>query len=526
MARSLSRRDFLGSVLATAGVSGMLLSGCGGNGREKQAEGTPSGVPKRGGTIRSATPALLGLDPMTTEGVQLAPNFYSSVVQMTDWRGTVGDLALSWEVVDDLDWIFRLRPDARFHDVPPVNGRPLVASDIPKSIDRAKSMPGASESWKQWVDNYEAPDDTTFRLHTKNPYGYLLGLITICSIIPIEAVEEFGDLKNHAIGSGPFVLTQYSRDEMVDRIRNPQYYHEYPYVDGLSTRVLPDEASIQAAFRAGAVDVYNASNKLKADSVKNVGGASIYRYLNRRYACIRLNGSRLAAFKDERVREAIDLALDRKAMIDKLHFGDAELAGPVPPVFETSLPKEELEAAYARDVPKAKQLLSAAGQERLRFGMSIGTYEDMPDQAAIIKDDLAEAGITVDIEASELGSWLSNMLLGHFDATVFTHLAYMTDEIPLQSHHSHGDTRNERNYLGVDDAEVDAILDRIQQTLDENERKGLAWEAQRLVLKRHGPTLLLYQPYGYWCAYDYIKGYTPTAYGFGLFKFDYWIDKG
>ena len=117
MARSLSRREFLGSVLATAGVSGMLLSGCGGNGREKQAEGTPSGVPKRGGTIRSATPALLGLDPMTTEGVQLAPNFYSSVVQMTDWRGTVGDLALSWEVVDDLEWIFRLRPDARFHDV-------------------------------------------------------------------------------------------------------------------------------------------------------------------------------------------------------------------------------------------------------------------------------------------------------------------------------------------------------------------------------------------------------------------------
>ena len=49
---------------------------------------------------------------------------------------------------------------------------------------------------------------------------------------------------------------------------------------------------------------------------------------------------------------------------------------------------------------------------------------------------------------------------------------------------------------------------------------------QRRVLARHGPTLTLYEPYGYWAAYDYIKGYTPTSYGFGLYKYDYWIDKG
>ena len=49
---------------------------------------------------------------------------------------------------------------------------------------------------------------------------------------------------------------------------------------------------------------------------------------------------------------------------------------------------------------------------------------------------------------------------------------------------------------------------------------------QRKILARHGPTLVLYEPYGYWVAYDYIKGYKPTAYGFGMFKYDYWIDKG
>jgi ABC-type transport system substrate-binding protein len=118
------------------------------------------------------------------------------------------------------------------------------------------------------------------------------------------------------------------------------------------------------------------------------------------------------------------------------------------------------------------------------------------------------------------------MLAGNFQATVFNHLPYMTDDIPLQLLHSRGDTRTERNYLGVDDPQADALLDQIHETLDDAKRKELAWEVQRLVLKRHGPTLLLYQPYGYFCAYDYIKGYTPSAYGFGLAKYDYWIDKG
>jgi peptide/nickel transport system substrate-binding protein len=529
---TLSRRRFLTGALVGMAAAGLVVAGCGGG--EKQPEtpeavGTSEGQPKRGGTLRVATTAtIVSLDPHTTAGVSVAPYLYSYVVHATDWQGTVGDLAESWEVVDELDWIFKIRGDVRFQDIPPVGGRPLVAEDVRLSIDRAKSLPGASESWGQWVESYATPDAKTFTLRTKTPYGYLLMLVgsTMSAIVPMEAVEEFGDLRTNAIGSGPFMVKLYSRDQGLEMVRNPNYYHEFPYIDGISVRVIPDESSIQAAFRAGSIDVYGADNRLKADAVRNAGGTSIRRYLDRAYAVIRLNGSKFEAFKDERVREAIDLALDRKAMIDKLHFGDAELAGPVPPAWDTALPAEQVAAAYQRDVAKAKQLLSAAGAEGLRFELSIGNYGEMPDQAAIIKANLAEAGITVDIAPAELGSWLDNMLLGNFEATVFTHLDFLSDEIPLQSHHTYGSSRAQRDYLGVDDPEVDAILDRIQETLDPEERKKLAWEVQPLILKRHGPTLVLYQPYGYLAAYDYIKGYQPSAFGFGLFKYDYWIDKG
>lgn len=528
----LSRRSFLGGALTTAGGAGLVAVGCGGG--QGGEDGTPQPIetvrdePRRGGTLRVATTAtIISLDPHTTEGVSTAPYFYSYVVHATDWQGTVGDIAESWEVVDGLDWIFKLRGGVRFQDIPPADGRALTSDDIPKSIDRAGSLPGASQSWSEWVERYEAPDAETFTLRTWRPYGYLLMLAgsPMSAIVPVEAVEQFGDLKSHAVGSGPFVLERQDRGQGVEMVRNPNYYHDFPYIDGISVKVIPDESSIQAAFRAGSIDVYSADNKLKADSVRNVSGVSIHRYLGRSYAVIRLNGSKFAPFQDERVREAIDLALDRRAMIDKLHFGEAELAGPVPPAWDTALPPEEIENAYQRDVAKARQLLSAAGASDLRFELSFGSYSVFPDQAAIVKANLADAGVTVDLQPGELGTWLSNMLLGNFEATVFSHLPFVSDEIPIQSHHTLGSSRVERDFLGVDDPEVDAILDRIQETIDDEERRELAWDAQRLILTRHGPTLVLYQPYGYLAAYDYIKGYTPGAFGFGQFKYDYWFDK-
>jgi len=532
----LSRRSFLGGALAATGATGLVLVGCGGGEEEKegtpQAGGTVTGEPKRGGTIRyPVTTPVLSLDPNTTEGVSVAPYFYSYVVHATDWHTpdeTIGDLAESWETPTEVDWIFKIRGDAVFQDLPPANGRPVVAEDIVKSIDRYRGMPGASTAWDQWTERYQAPDAHTFTILTKKPYGYMLMDLgsPLTAIMPIEAVDEFGDLKNNAVGSGPYAVKAYDRNQGLELVRNPTYYHDFPYVDGFDIKVLPDEASIQAAFRAGSLDVYLATDKLKADTVANVGGTSIQKFLDRVYTVFEMNATRIEAFKDERVREAIDLALDRQSMIDRLYFGDAELAGPVPPLWPAALPKEEVAQAYQRDVEKAKQLLSAAGQENLSFALSFGNYGNSADLSAIIKSNLADAGITVNLKPGELGTWLADLTGGNFESTAFTHLRYLSDYIQINWHHSHGWARTPQGYLGVDDDVVDSMLDQINGTIDLQARTKLEQEAQRLILKRHGPTLVLNEPYGYWCSYDYIKGYTPTAYGFGMYKYDYWIDKG
>src|SRR4030042_6728288 len=285
----LSRRGFLAGALAATGAGGLVLAGCGGGGEEAEvtppAVETPSGEPKRGGTIRyPVTIPILGLDPNTTEGVYVAPYLYSYVVHATDWPqpdAVIGDLAESWETPTEVDWIFHLRGDAVFQDLPPASGRAVVAEDIVKSIDRYRGMPGASTAWDQWTERYQAPDPRTFTLLTKKPYGYMLMDLgsPLTPVLPVEAVEEFGDLKSHAAGSGPYTLKTYARNQGLELARNPTYYREFPYVDGLDIKVLPDDASIQAAFRAGDVDVYLAPDKLRADAVKGVGGTRVPKLL-------------------------------------------------------------------------------------------------------------------------------------------------------------------------------------------------------------------------------------------------------
>ena len=544
----ISRRGFLGGALATAGAAGFALAGCSG---DDKSEGTPSpgstqspaGEPKKGGTIRSYSPAaILSLEPMETAGSSFATPFYSYVVHTTDWykpgtpleggktwpTPTIGDLATAWETPTPIDWIFHIRSDAVFQNVPPANGRKLVAEDIVKSIDRYRTMPGANTAWDQWTDKYEAPDPTTFTILTKAPYGYMLMNLgsPLTAIIPIEAVDQLGDLKSQAVGSGPYMLKSYARDQGMEVVRHPGYYHKYPYVDGISIKVLPDDSSVQAAYRAGSLDYYTAADKIRADSVQGVAGTSVQKFLDRVYAVFTVNALKNEAFKDIRVREAIDLAIDRKAMMDKLHFGDAELAGPVPPLWPATLPAAEIEEAYKLDVNKAKQLLAAANQENLTFNLEFGTYSDFADRASIIKENLAKAGITVNLKPSEVGTWLSSLMAGNFESTSYRHLRYLSDYIQINSAHSHGWARTEAGYLGVDNDEIDAMLDKINGTTDELERTKLEQDAQRVILKQHGPNFVLYEPYAYWAAYNYLKGYTPTSYGFGLYKYDYWIDKG
>jgi ABC-type transport system substrate-binding protein len=527
----ISRRRFLAAAAASAGLIALRCNG-GGNGQP--AGSTPTlGPVKRGGTFRLATtvPAL-SIDPHTevTMGLAFICFIYGYLlheVQQEDGAPTlVYDHAQSLEQPDALTYVFNMRPGIRFQNVPPANGREVTAEDVLYSFHRIASG-DSTAFWTSGIAEMSAPDRGSFSARLSQPYAYTMtefgGIRT--AIVPPEAVQEFGDLKTHACGSGPFQVRNLSPNEGIDMARNPDYYVAgIPYIDAMSWRTFADDASIQAAFKARQVDVYGSPSKLQADSVASIGShVLLTKYPNLAINMINLNEISTPVLQDERVREALDLSLDRDAMIEKLCFGEGNYTGPVSWGLEFwSLPQDELRSRYRRDVAKARRLLEAAGASDL--SLELKCTADGADLAAMVKEQAAEAGITISVRSMELGTWVADLFAQNFELMVGGGLPYGDENLPLQFNHTYNWTRKQ-NPVRLPEPTIDAALDQILLTVDPLERQKLVLDVTRKIIDRHGPFLYLYAPYAFTARWDYVRGYEDVNAAMIAYTYDMWLDK-
>ena len=271
----LSRRRFLTAAAATAGA-GILAARCGG-GKSTQVDTSATlGPVKKGGVFhRASTIPALSIDPHTdvTMGLAYIAFLYGYLFhQFQQPEGAplvVFDHAESLENPDDLTYLFKMRPGIRFQDLPPVNGREVTTEDVVYSFQRIGSL-DSTPFWKSGMSEISAPDASTFKVRLSNVYAYAMGEFGgfHTAIVPEEALKEFGDLKQKALGSGPFQLSSLSPTESIEMVRNPGYYvQDIPYLDGVAWRTFADDSSIQAAFKAQQLDVYTPPTKIQADNV-------------------------------------------------------------------------------------------------------------------------------------------------------------------------------------------------------------------------------------------------------------------
>jgi peptide/nickel transport system substrate-binding protein len=529
----ISRRAFLAGAAATAGLAALR---CGGKQEGTTLTGaTPTAGPvKSGGAFRLGTtiPAM-SIDPHTevTMGLAFICFIYGYLlheIQQPEGPPTlVFDHAESLERPDDLTSIFKLRRGIHFQDLPPASGREFVAEDAVYSFDRIASLQ-STPFWSQGIESKSAPDPYTFQVRLTGPYAYTMaefgGIRT--AIVPKEAVEQFGDLKSHGLGSGPFQVASFSRGETMEMVRNPNYYVAgIPYVDGMSWRIIPDDSSLKAAFKAQQLDVYSPPTKIQADEVATMSDDVILtKAANLAIFMINLNEIAVPALQDERVREAMDLSLDRDAMIEKLCFGEGNYTGPVAWGLEFwSLPQDELRRRYKRDVARARQLLGAAGVTDLTLELKFPSGATA-DLAAMIKEQMAEAGITVNLVPQELGTWVADLFDQNFQLMVGGGLPYDDEHLPLQFNHTKNWTRD-ANPVHLPEPENDALLDQILVTPDVQERQKLVLEVTRKIIDRHGPFLYLYAPYSYTARWRYVRGYDDIVPGRIAYTYDMWLDK-
>ncbi|MDP9144788.1 MAG: ABC transporter substrate-binding protein, partial [Actinomycetota bacterium] len=232
----------------------------------------PAQTPKRGGTL-----SLRTWDPPHFDHILAHAYKTHVVISFTHSRllkhkagpgvrpGSFqieGDLAESWQQVNDTTYVFKLKKGVRFHAKPPVNGRELTAEDVRYTFERILTDKGSvNVSMYRAISKVEAVDKYTVRFTLKEPFAWFLDMIAnpmAGAIIAKECVEKFGDLKKPeaVIGTGPWMLDSYKPNVSITLVRNPAYFVAgLPYIDRVEMLVDEDSASRIAAFLGGKYDL-------------------------------------------------------------------------------------------------------------------------------------------------------------------------------------------------------------------------------------------------------------------------------
>jgi len=257
-----------------------------------------------------------GFDPTTGWGRYGSPLFQSTLFKRDDQLNIVNDLAISREVSEDGKvWTVKLRDDVMFSD-----GEPLTATDVKFTFDTATDNGSVVDL--NIIDEIEALDDTTVRFTLEEVQSSFINTLTATGIVPEHAYGE--DYAEKPIGSGPYQLVQWDKGQQLIVKINPEYYDKIPYFKKLTFLYLNEDAAFAAA-QAGTVDLTyipaTFSNQkvagMKLESVETVDNRGIaYPYL--KSGSFTDDGIPIGndVTADLAIRQAIDIAIDREALID------------------------------------------------------------------------------------------------------------------------------------------------------------------------------------------------------------------
>jgi len=545
--RRLTRREaFKTFGLTSLGIA--LLSACGqpsapqappapgaGAGTPQAAQGAAvpaAGSPKDGGALRmylapENTPTL---DPYLNVSVRTqepAAFFYSRLIMPK--RGPdvpplsyvfEGDLAESWKASDDrLSYTFTLRPDIRWQNLPPVNGRPVTAQDVVWSYERFVKV-SPEKARFDYVAGASAPDDRTVVFQLKELYAPFENAIgaPYFWILPKEVVDQDGDASKRVIGSGPFIFDKYENGVGFSGHKNPTYHRKgEPHVNQIEMLIIPDQATRMASLRAKELDgaeveqqdldpLKQSNPEMQVVEVEFNNNVNIYWKVNK------------PPFDDIRVRQAFAMAINRDDMLTTVFNGRGNWNTSIP----WALPDWWLDprgpdfgpnAKYFKyDPAESRKLLAAAGYPN---GMQIdlvstpGYGQRVIQQVEVIQQGLKSAGVTANIKMQEYSSYISTTFLGKFEGGNMIVVGPQGNfnephEFLFLLYHPRGP----RNASDVNDPKLTQMIEKQMRTLDTADRKQQIYEVQRYLAEQmwYVPTAvgfrsMVYQPYvrnAYW----------------------------
>ena len=426
----------------------------------------------------------------------------------------VPQLATSWEwSKDQKSLTMKIRQGVTFHD-----GEKLDANAVKFSIERHKTMPGSNRRGELApVSSVDVVDPYTVRLNLSTPFAPLLAQLADRAgmIVSPKAAQAAGDkFANNPVCAGPFKFVSRVAQGPITLERYASYWDKSAiHFDKVVYEPIVDPTVRLANLKSGQLDLIERVNPSDMPALKDDSKLKVAKIVEIGYQGIDINigkseeSQKTALGKDARVREALELSLDRDAIVQVAMDGEAvagnQWVAPNNPWYVKSEPVPK------RNVERARQLLKEAGVPNPSFTLLTATTADAQRLAQVVQSMAKEAGFDVKIQLTEFSTTLNMADKGQYEAYI---LAWSGRADPDGNLYSHLVSKQPLNYAGYNNPEFDKVVKESRETNDPVQRAKFFEQAVKME-HRDRPIIYLYHRHWLWAFTNKLSGFKPVPDG-------------
>jgi peptide/nickel transport system substrate-binding protein len=423
----------------------------------------------------------------------------------------------------------KLRQNVKFND-----GTPMTAEAVKFSLDRHRTLKGSNRrSELGSVEAVEVADPSTVRLKLKAPAAQLLSQLTDRAGMPVSpaAAQKLGDNFGTApVCVGPWQFVERVAQDRIVVEKSKHYFDQNAAkFERVVFKIIPDDNVRLANLRSGDIDITHQVTPTDASALKREGRFEVPSVTGIGYNSITINlrnktgktnppgdlGTPLA--NDPRVREALELSLDREAIVQVVYDGQYTAGctpiAPISPFFDKS------RKCPGRDVARAKKLLADAGLANgYSFDLVVVNNPQQRRVGEVVQQMAKEAGFTITLKPQEFASALNDSDAGKHQAFL---IGWSGRVDPDGNIHQNQTCKGPLNATLACDEKVDALLDKAREVTDLNQRRGLYREAIDLIAARRN-IIYLYHPHYIAAHAKNLKGYKAVPDGLMRLKGTSW----
>lgn len=460
------------SILALVACGGTNNGGSSNSGNSDAGSGDGAATSYKDTLIWAQGADVTSLDPhqgKETPAVEVTCQIFDTLVVVNPETNEIEpQIAESWEQVDELTYVFKIRQGIKFHD-----GSDLTAEDVKFSLDRAINSAAVSYI-VDFIDTVTVDDEYTVTVKTKAPYAPALRNLAIpfAAIVPKAVVEadEAAFILN-PVGSGPYQFVEWKQNDHVTLKAFDDYYAGKPATENLIMRVIPETSQRSIALETGEIDLAYDMAVNDVAKLKDSTELTVYEIPSLTCWYISMNMNK-EPFNNPLVREALSYAIDRQLIIDTINAGsgqpaDAIIAPGVFGYYSTGVREYDPE--------KAKELLAEAGYpDGFETSLWVNDNQSRIEMCQAIQNMFQQIGVECAVEVLEFGSYISRTTNGEHDMAYFGWTTSSADadySYYSLEHSTQQGAAGNRSFIA--DPEVDALIEEARTNSDEATRTEL-----------------------------------------------------